>query len=79
MKQMYLWDVDLASVPAEHLASLTACATGDVWIRNVSNTDLTGILDSCKSKVLVIRNQSLNTEETRALVRAMANVERVEL
>ena len=74
---MWLCDVDLSSVPAEHLASLAACATFYITISNV--TDLTRILDSCKSKGLVIRNQSLNTEETRALVRAMANVERVEL
>ena len=79
VERMYLGNVDLSSVPAEHLASLAACATGFVWIRNVSNTNLTSILDSCKSDALYIRNQSLNTEETRALVRAMANVERVEL
>ena len=72
---MGLRDVDLASVPAEHLASLAACVTGVVAIYNVSNTDLISILDSVKSEELVFYNQSLSTAETRALVRAMANVE----
>ena len=67
--------MDLASVPAEHLASLTACVTELVDIWNVSNTDLTSILDSSKSEQLQIDIQSLSTEETRALVRAMENVE----
>ena len=75
VRGMRLRDVDLASVPAEHLASLAACVTGDVGICNVSNTDLTSILDKSKSRVLDIYNQSLSIEETRALVRAMANVE----
>ena len=79
MEDMGLRDVDLSSVPAEHLASLAACVTKYVLIWNVSNTDLTSILDSSKSEVLHIINQSLSTEETRALVRAMANVEYVEL
>ena len=48
-----------------------------IW--NVSNTDLTSILDRYKSKWLNINNQSLSTQETRALVRAMANVEMMEL
>ena len=74
LRVMWLHDEDLSSVPAEHLASLTACVTEDVDIWDVSNTDLTGILDSSKSIVLDIFYQSLSTEETRAVVRAMANV-----
>ena len=76
---MRLRDVDLSSVPAEHLASLASCVTDNVYIRNVNNTDLTSILDSSKSGVLAIINQSLSTEETRAVVRAMANVAEVAL
>ena len=79
VEEMWLYNVDLASVPAEHLASLAACVTVRVWIWNVSNTDLTGILGSSKSEWLVIRKQSLSTEETRALVQAMTNVEKVVL
>ena len=74
LRVMWLHDEDLSSVPAEHLASLTACVTEDVDIRDVSNTDLTSILDSSKSIVLDIDKQSLSIEETRAVVRAMANV-----
>ena len=76
---MFLRDVDLASVPAEHLASLAACVTADVVIWNISNTDLTSILDSSKCGGLYIRNQSLSTKETLALVRAMENMEMVAL
>ena len=79
VKVMVLEDVDLASVPAEHLASLAACATERVVIQNVSNTDLTSILDSSNSDELYIDKQSLSTRETRAMVRAMANVEEVML
>ena len=64
LRVMWLHDEDLSSVPAEHLASLTACVAYGVVIRNVSNTDLTSILDSCKSEWLVITNQSLSPEET---------------
>ena len=74
MATMRLDGLDLASVPAEYLASLTACVTELVEIWNVSNIDLTSILDRCKSAVLNIDNQTLSTEETQALVRAMANV-----
>ena len=77
VKEMRLENVDLASVPAEHLATLAACVTGGVRIMNVSNTDLITILDRSKSEWLDISNQSLSTAETQALVRAMANVARV--
>ena len=79
VKDMYLKDEDLSSVPSEHLASLAACVTADVVIWNVSNTDLTSILDSSKCGGLYIRNQSLSTKETLALVQAMENMEMVAL
>ena len=69
---MNLIDVDLSSVPAEHLASLTSCVTGSAHICNVSGCDLVTILDSVKSDLwLSISRQSLGNEETEALVRAM--------
>jgi len=78
--QIYLRDVDLASVPPEHLASLASCVTGRLDIDNVRNCDMTSILDSVKSEWLVISRQCLSNEETWALVRAMeSRVERVEL
>ena len=79
VEYLVLKNVDLASVPADHLASLAACVTERVWIWNVSNTDLTSILDKSKSRVLRILNQNLSTQETQALVRAMRKVEGVEL
>ena len=71
VEDMWLCDVDMSSVPAEHLASLAACVTMDVGIYNVSNCDLVSILDSVNCKWLCICIQSLSSEETRALVRAM--------
>ena len=71
--------MDLASVPAQHLASLAACVTGGVMISNVSNTDLISLLDRSKSEWLDISNESLSTAETQALVRAMAKLEVVNL
>ena len=79
VEYLFLRDVDLSSVPPEHLASLAACVTECVEIGNVSNTDLTSILDKSKSKWLRIFNQNLSTQETQALVRAMRKVEGVEL
>ena len=71
VKKIILRDVDLASVPAEHLASLTSCVTGLVDIMNVENCDMVSILDSVNCESLYIRKQNLNSEETWALVRAM--------
>ena len=73
-------DVDLSSVPDEHLASLVSCATNGVNIQNIRGCDLVTILDSVKSYGLGIYGQSLDSEETQALVRAMeSRVKRVYL
>ena len=80
MSGMDLRDVDLTSAPAEHLASLAYSVTGYVYIDNVSGCGLVTILDSVNSKELEISNQSLGSEETQALVRAMeSRVEQVGL
>ena len=71
VKEMVLDDIDLTSVPAEHLVSLASSVTDSVNIRNVSGCGLVTILDSVKIQVLRFINQSLGSEETRALVRAM--------
>ena len=68
---MDLWNVDLTSVPAENLASLASSVTWCVYIRNVSGCVLVNILDSVNCKWLEIRHQSLGSEETQALVRAI--------
>ena len=80
MNWMNLYDVDLASVPAEHLASLASCVTIGVGIYNVSNCDLISILDSVKCEQLNFDKQTLGSEETQALLRAMeSNVKKVVL
>ena len=64
-------DLTSTSVPPEHLASLISRATENLFIRNVSGCDLVIILYSVKSTELEICNQSLDSEETQALVQAM--------
>ena len=72
VESLYLWNVDLASIPAEHLASLVSCVTECVDIINVSNCDIVTILDNIKCEQLRIESlQNLKSEETRVLVRAM--------
>ena len=61
-------DVDLTSVPDEHLAS---SVTGELHIKNVSGCDLVTILDNVNCKHLYIWSQCLGSEETQALVRAI--------
>ena len=68
---MVLRNVDLASVPTEHLASLASSVTGIVSINNLCGCNLVTILESVKSEKLSISSQSLDSEETQALVRSM--------
>ena len=69
VSRMGLRDVDLTSVPAEHLASLVSKVTGRVTITCVS--DCVNILDNVKSEELDITDKCLGSKETWALVRAM--------
>ena len=71
VKCIGLRNVDLTSVTAEHLATLVSSVWERVIIWNVSGCDLVTILESVKSEMLVIQDQSLGREETQALVRAM--------
>ncbi len=68
---MRMCDVDLTSVPDDHLASLVSCVTSNVHIENVSGCDFRTILNSVRCERLYITRQSLGSEETQALVRAM--------
>ena len=78
VKDIVLRDMDLASVPAQHLASLASCVTWNLDIINISNCDIISILDSLKCERLSINSsQTLSSKENRALVRAMES--RVEL
>ena len=71
VKEMWLSDVDLTSVPDKHLASLVSTVTGILDISKISGCDLVTILDSINCKCLYINSQRLDIEETWALVRAM--------
>ena len=71
MVTMGMENVDLSSVPDEHLVSLTASVSRALFIENVSGCDLLSILTSLKCDQVIITNQSLGREETRALVQLM--------
>ena len=80
VEQLWLWNVDLTPIPAEHLVSLISCVTECVLIVDVRTFDIVTLLDSVQCVTLRIRRQNLSTEETWALVRAMeSNVEVLEL
>ena len=80
MSSLALKDVDLSSIPTNHMSSLVASVTTFILIENVSGCDLVNLLTSLKCDELVISRQSLGEEETRALVQAMeSGVESVEL
>lgn len=68
VKKMILDYVDLAFVPAEHLAALASCVTDHVEITWVGISDLSPILENVKSGKLTIHGQSLSREETEKLV-----------
>jgi len=77
-----LANVDLTSVPTEHLTALASWVTFKcrVSIHKVSGIGLTSFLNNLKCESLLIDNQSLGREETQALVQAMeSGVEMVEL
>ena len=71
IEKMRLKDVNLAAVPAEHLASLFSCVTSFILIKNVSGCDLVNLMDSVQCQSLRFYKQRLGRQETRALVRAM--------
>ena len=65
-------EVDLSSVPTQHLASLISNVTGKVMISyNLRGCDLLPILESLKCEELHLFSQHLGREETQALMRAM--------
>ena len=79
LRELRLYAADLSPVPAQHLASLASCVTGEISIDYVS-CDLVSILTSLKCKTLFIGRHSLEREETQALVQAMeSGVEEVQL
>ena len=79
VEDMWLEDVDLASVPAEHLTSLASIVTGSIDIDNVSNCELSHLLGPARCDGLGIW-QNLSSEQTTVLEQAMEHqVETVEI
>ena len=65
-------EVDLSSVPTQHLASLISNVTEKVMISyNLRGFDLLPILEGLKCEELHLFSQHLGREETQALMRAM--------
>ena len=68
---MAIDEVDLSSVPAEQLVSLTSNVRAGLCFKNISGCDLVSIFSNLKCNMVTINNQSLGREETRALVQLM--------
>ena len=80
VENMILRNLNLRGTPTKHMASLVSCVTHSLNIDKVHNCDLVSILTSLECEKLSINSQSLGTEETEAMVRAMeGGVERVDL
>ena len=80
VEYLRLEGVDLSSVPTKYLASLASCVTRNFEIQRIGNSNLSTVLDNVKCIFLGICNQSLGSEETWALMRAMeSRVEMVQL
>ena len=80
VRYLDLRDITLATVTTEELVSLTSSVERGIKFRNVSNFDLVRVLDSINCKWLNISRQTLSSEATQALVRAMqSHVESVYL
>ena len=72
LDKLVLADVDLSRFPAEQLTSLVSSVTISLQIIRVIGSALLSLLRSLKCKFyLCIGHQSLNGEETQALVQAM--------
>ena len=67
---LLLHNINLSSVPAAHIASLVSLVTSALFMRNVRGCSLVPILDNVKCD-LTISCQSLDSEETAALARAI--------
>ena len=79
---LVLKNVDLTSVPSEHLAALATWVTSTcrVSIQKVKGIGLTSLLNSLRCGHLLITFQSLYREETLGLVQALeSSVEGVQL
>ena len=71
---MTLKEVDVSSIPPDHLSALSSSITQTLYIDNMEG-DITPVLLNVKTKYLIISNMKLSVDETLSLVNAMNNVE----
>ena len=72
LKEMTLRDIDVSSIPAEDLSALSSVVIDRVVIMSVTGDVAPApFLNSIKSKVLDIRNMTLDHDATRALLTAL--------
>ena len=77
VKHLRLHPENLRSLPGNHLQTLVSCVTESISIGKATNQDMAILLDNIQCKELYLVKQTLNQEETEALVRAMTS--RVEI
>ena len=66
-----LHDVDVSSIPPDHLVAFMCCVSRYLSLDNVSGSGLVTILSNVHSLRLFIDNETLDVEETKALVKSM--------
>lgn len=66
-----LKDVDLSSIPVNHLRTLAIMVVRHLSIKNVINTDLSPIFQVLNCTEITIEDQILSRDDTRALVKTM--------
>ena len=77
---MILQDLDLSTVPGEHLCSLASSVRNMFSIRAVKGCNLIKMIDSVKCNTLALTNQNLDREAAEALVQAMeTRIEQLEI
>ena len=77
VKHLRLHPENLRSLPGNHLQTLVSCVTESISIGKATNQDMAILLDNIQCKELYLVKQTLNQEETEALVQAMTS--RVEI
>ena len=73
LDNMTLKEVDVSSIPPDHLSALSSSITQTLYIDNMEG-DITPVLLNVKTKYLIISNMKLSVDETLSLVNAMNNV-----
>lgn len=70
-KRLLLGNVNLSSIPIQHLGSLSACVKNIVFFGEKVIPNISVLLNEVKCDMLTFLDQTLEADETLALVRAM--------